>query len=48
MFEQALDNGLETIDDPPQELIALFDHLDNPPCWITEDASTVVRSSPTA
>ncbi|QMU20819.1 oxygenase MpaB family protein [Gordonia rubripertincta] len=50
MFEQALDNGLETIDDPPQELIALVDHLDNPPSWSTEervDRGAVVANSVT-
>ncbi|EKF21763.1 hypothetical protein C731_4247 [Mycolicibacterium hassiacum DSM 44199] len=29
LFEQALTRGIDTLDDPPAELVALFDHLDN-------------------
>ncbi|MHC3003837.1 oxygenase MpaB family protein [Gordonia metallireducens] len=48
MFEDALDNGLETIDDPPEELVALFEHIDNPPSWITRervDRGAIVANS---
>ncbi len=37
MFEQALSNGLDSVPDPPAALVALFEHLDNPPPWITMD-----------
>ena len=37
MFEQALSNGLDSVPDPPAALVALFEHLDNPPAWITMD-----------
>ncbi|SDU85187.1 oxygenase MpaB family protein [Gordonia westfalica] len=37
MFENALDNGLDAIDNPPDELVALFEHIDNPPAWITRE-----------
>lgn len=33
MLEQALDLGIETVDDPPEELVALFASIDNPPAW---------------
>lgn len=33
MLDQALDHGIETVDDPPAELVALFEQLDNPPPW---------------
>jgi len=31
LFEQALTRGIDTLDDPPQELVDLFAHLDNLP-----------------
>jgi hypothetical protein len=31
LFEQALTQGIETLDDPPQEFVDLFEHLDNLP-----------------
>ncbi len=31
LFEQALTQGIDTLDDPPQELVDLFEHLDNLP-----------------
>ncbi|MCV7282229.1 DUF2236 domain-containing protein [Mycolicibacterium flavescens] len=31
MFEQALTQGIETLDDPPQEFVELFEHLDQLP-----------------
>ncbi|NMN98903.1 oxygenase MpaB family protein [Antrihabitans stalactiti] len=33
MLDQALDHGIDTVVDPPAELVALFDQLDNPPPW---------------
>ncbi len=33
MLDQALDHGIDTVDSPPRELVALFAHLDNPPDW---------------
>ncbi len=31
MFEQALTQGIDTLDDPPQEFVELFEHLDHLP-----------------
>jgi len=31
MFEQALTQGIDTVENPPQELVDLFEHLDNLP-----------------
>ncbi|MFD4406236.1 oxygenase MpaB family protein [Nocardia sp. NPDC058499] len=33
MLDQALAHGIDTVGDPPAELVALFAHLDNPPGW---------------
>lgn len=33
MLDQALDNGIGAVEDPPAELVALFTQLDNPPHW---------------
>lgn len=33
LLDQALDEGINTLDDPPQELVDLFASLDNPPSW---------------
>lgn len=34
LFEQALEQGIETLQDPPAELVALFAQLDRKPDWI--------------
>ncbi|CAM4516671.1 oxygenase MpaB family protein [Nocardia ninae] len=31
LFDTALEDGIATLDDPPRELVRLFDKLDNPP-----------------
>ncbi len=31
LFEQALTQGIDTLEDPPQEFVDLFDHLDQLP-----------------
>ncbi|OSC24800.1 hypothetical protein B8W69_20435 [Mycobacterium vulneris] len=33
LLDRALDFGIETLDDPPAELVVLFDQLDHPPAW---------------
>lgn len=33
LLNQALDFGIAAVPDPPDELVALFEHLDNPPHW---------------
>ncbi|WP_435590061.1 oxygenase MpaB family protein [Mycobacteroides immunogenum] len=33
MLNQALDHGIESVENPPAEFVALFEHLDNPPGW---------------
>ncbi|MFI1462156.1 oxygenase MpaB family protein [Nocardia carnea] len=33
MLDQALAHGIDTVGEPPAELVALFEHLDNPPGW---------------
>ncbi|WTL58561.1 DUF2236 domain-containing protein [Nocardia sp. NBC_01499] len=33
MLDAALDDGIGSVLDPPAELVALFDRLDNPPQW---------------
>ncbi|MFI6218192.1 oxygenase MpaB family protein [Nocardia brasiliensis] len=33
LLDQALDHGIETVDDPPPELVSLFASLDTPPDW---------------
>lgn len=33
MLEQALDHGIETVENPPDELVRLFASLDSPPSW---------------
>lgn len=37
MLLEALDDGIESLENPPAELIALFAHLDNPPSWYDPD-----------
>src|SRR5262245_60722018 len=31
LLDQALDHGIDAVDEPPTELVALFAQLDNPP-----------------
>ncbi len=33
LIDQALDNGIETLPSPPEEIVNLFDHLDRKPDW---------------
>ncbi|MEO8815453.1 MAG: oxygenase MpaB family protein [Mycobacterium sp.] len=33
LLDQALDHGIDSLTDPPQELVDLFASLDNPPDW---------------
>ncbi len=33
MLDLALDHGIDALDDPPPEMVVLFDQLDNPPDW---------------
>jgi len=33
LLDQALDHGIDSLDDPPGELVDLFAALDNPPAW---------------
>lgn len=33
MLDRALDHGIDSIQNPPAELVALFEQLDNPPDW---------------
>lgn len=37
MLNRALDHGIESIEDPPAEFVALFEQLDNPPAWYDPD-----------
>lgn len=37
MLDQALAHGIDSLDDPPPELVNLFDRLDNPPEWFDPD-----------
>ena len=32
-LERALDHGIDAVSDAPAPLVALFEHLDNPPAW---------------
>lgn len=41
MLDQALDNGIDTVEDAPPALVDLFRHLDRPPEWF--DAGTWER-----
>jgi ER-bound oxygenase mpaB/B'/Rubber oxygenase, catalytic domain len=34
MLAKALDEGIESVDDPPASLVALFEQLDHPPAWV--------------
>ncbi|WP_245721179.1 oxygenase MpaB family protein [Nocardia pseudovaccinii] len=34
MFETAVEHGLAAVTDPPPELVAFFDEIDNPPYWL--------------
>jgi len=33
LLDQALEHGIDSLDDPPTELVNLFASLDNPPAW---------------
>ncbi|MEM7091743.1 MAG: oxygenase MpaB family protein [Actinomycetota bacterium] len=37
MFRQALDHGIETVEDPPDSLVRLFELLDNRPDWVDDE-----------
>ena len=37
MFEQALEHGIASVDDPAPSLVALFDELDRVPEWVDHD-----------
>lgn len=37
LFEQALESGIETIAEPPQPLIELFQQIDDRPQWLDDD-----------
>ena len=37
MLIQAIDTGIDSVDDPPTELVALFEQLDRVPCWADWD-----------
>lgn len=34
MIEQALEHGIDAVQDPPRELVNLFEHLDRVPDWV--------------
>ncbi|MGW4341009.1 oxygenase MpaB family protein, partial [Rhodococcus koreensis] len=38
MFNQALDEGIDKVKNPPAELVALFEQLDRVPEWLDRDA----------
>ncbi|MEV6275349.1 oxygenase MpaB family protein [Nocardia sp. NPDC051832] len=37
MLELALEHGIESVENPPPELVTLFEQLDNPPEWYDPD-----------
>ncbi|MDF1628758.1 MAG: oxygenase MpaB family protein [Alcanivoracaceae bacterium] len=37
LLDQALENGLHTLTDPPAELVALFEQVDHEPIWLDRD-----------
>lgn len=37
LFDQALEHGIDSIDDPAPSLVALFDELDRVPDWVDHD-----------
>ena len=37
MLMQAIDTGIDSVDDPPAELVVLFEQLDRVPCWVDWD-----------
>ena len=37
MLMQAIDSGIDSVDDPPDELVALFEQLDDVPAWVDWD-----------
>lgn len=36
LFEKALEHGIEAVDDPPGDLVALFEQLDHVPDWVDD------------
>ena len=37
MFQQALDHGIGSVDDPPESMVRLFEQLDHRPAWVDDD-----------
>lgn len=37
LFEQALEHGIDSVEDPAPSLVALFEHLDTEPDWVDHD-----------
>ncbi|MCV7193993.1 oxygenase MpaB family protein [Mycolicibacterium brumae] len=37
MFETAVDRGLDAVEDPPEELVAFFNQVENQPYWLDYD-----------
>ena len=37
MFQQALDHGIDSVDDPPDSMVRLFAQLDHRPPWVDDD-----------
>ena len=37
MYQQALVQGIHTVDDPPESMVRLFEQFDNPPEWVDFD-----------
>ena len=37
MFQQALDHGINSVDDPPESMLRLFEQLDHRPDWVDDD-----------
>jgi hypothetical protein len=37
LLDQALEQGIESLDNPPQELVALFEQVDDEPIWLDRD-----------
>lgn len=37
LVDQALEHGIDSIDNPPQALIALFEQVDDEPIWLDHD-----------
>ena len=37
MYQQALDHGIDSVDDPPASMVRLFELFDNRPAWVDDD-----------